>query len=174
VTTVADVWLPLAARLTAANPADNAVAPDLLPELPQALAVLLGDTSYQEEDVRQRCAAQDRTGRDPPRGVPASGRGGVEVRRVLHQLRSHAIENFNEQFKAISDAHGQVPTNGLRATKRHVLARSGRISSRSSCAPSRPTSASASSPSSRPLDSLPCQNYDQASPRWWLSPCRPR
>jgi len=71
-----------------------------------------------------RCA---RSG--PPRGAPSSPRGaarthtddGVEVRRAFHHLRSHAIETFNEQFKAIFDVHGPVPTKGLVATQRHIL-----------------------------------------------------
>jgi len=43
------------------------------------------------------------------------------VRRLFHQRRSHSIENFNEQFKALFDSHGQVPTRGLVATQRWVL-----------------------------------------------------
>src|SRR5437868_4128599 len=43
VVTVAAVWLPLAAELTPANVADNEVAPRLLPALPPALRLLLGD-----------------------------------------------------------------------------------------------------------------------------------
>lgn len=35
---------------------------------------------------------------------------GVKVRSVFHTLRSHAIENLNEQFKGVFDAHGQIPT----------------------------------------------------------------
>ena len=46
---------------------------------------------------------------------------GVEVRRIFHQLRSHTIENFNEHFKGIFDAHGQVPTKGLLPTQRFAL-----------------------------------------------------
>ena len=46
---------------------------------------------------------------------------GVEVRRIFHQLRSHAIENFNAQFKAIFNCLGQVPTRGLLPTRRYVL-----------------------------------------------------
>ena len=46
---------------------------------------------------------------------------GVEVRRVLHKLRSVAIENFNEQFKGIFDGHSQVPTKGLCYTRRFAL-----------------------------------------------------
>ncbi len=45
----------------------------------------------------------------------------MEVRRIFHRLRSLAIENFNEQFKGIFDAHGQVPTRGLVNTQRFIL-----------------------------------------------------
>src|SRR5205807_6876623 len=47
-----------------------------------------------------------------------------EVRRLFHKLRSIAIENFNEHFKGIFDAQGQVPTKGLVATQRFDLGRS--------------------------------------------------
>ena len=47
--------------------------------------------------------------------------GGVEVRRIFHQLRSHAIENFNGQFKGIFDARQPVLTRGLLATRRFAL-----------------------------------------------------
>jgi hypothetical protein len=47
------------------------------------------------------------------RFLVASGRGpyphtdaGVEVRRIFHRLRHVAIENFNEHFKSVFDAHG--------------------------------------------------------------------
>lgn len=46
---------------------------------------------------------------------------GVEVRRLFHQLRSKAIENFNEHFKAIFDSHADVPTKGESATTRFAL-----------------------------------------------------
>jgi hypothetical protein len=45
----------------------------------------------------------------------------VEVRRLFHELRSRTIENFNEQFKAIFDVHGQVPTRGETNTARFAL-----------------------------------------------------
>ena len=58
----------------------------------------------------------------------ASGHGsyphtdaGVGVRRVFHELRSRAIENFNGQFKSIFDGGGQVPTKGLTNTARFAL-----------------------------------------------------
>src|SRR5437773_2793438 len=121
VTTVAAVWLPLAAELTPANAADSEAAPPLLEDLPTELAFLLGDTSYQDEDLRVRCAEAGIELVATRRGAYPHRDGGVAVRRVFHQLRSKSIENFNEQFKAIFDAHGQVPTRGLRATTRHVL-----------------------------------------------------
>jgi Transposase DDE domain len=120
-TTVAAVWIPLAAQLTPANTADEAVAPDLLRELPGAARFVLGDQHYNAPAVREAC---ERTGRL----LVASRRGryphtdpGVEVRRIFHELRSRAIENFNEQFKGIFDAHGQVPTKGLTNTARFAL-----------------------------------------------------
>ena len=45
----------------------------------------------------------------------------VAVRSVFHQLRSHAIENFNGQFKALFDCGGAVPTRGECATARYML-----------------------------------------------------
>jgi hypothetical protein len=119
--TVAAVWIPLAAELTAANAADNEVAEPLLRELPAEVRFVLGDQQYNAPNVRHWCE---------PRGcmVVASQPGkyphtdaGVEVRRLFHELRSRAIENFNGQFKGIFEAYGQVPTKGLVATQRFVL-----------------------------------------------------
>src|SRR4051794_1227854 len=121
VVTAAAVWLPLAADLPPANEADNEVAPRLLPELPPALRFLLGDTSYDDPALRDQCAASGRYLITSKRGGYPHQDAGVEVRRVFHQLRSHSIENFNGQFKAIFDTAGQVPTRGLVATRRWVL-----------------------------------------------------
>jgi hypothetical protein len=46
---------------------------------------------------------------------------GVEVRRIFHRLRHVSIENFNEHFKALFDAHGPVPTRGRLDTARFAL-----------------------------------------------------
>jgi hypothetical protein len=46
---------------------------------------------------------------------------GVAVRRIFHELRSRASENFNGQFKGIFDCARPVPTKGLVLTQRHVL-----------------------------------------------------
>jgi Transposase DDE domain len=121
VSAVAAVWIPLAAELTPANEADNEVAPRLLPELPAELGFLLGDTNYNDPDLRERCADDGRELVATRRGPYPHTDGGVEVRRVFHALRSRAIENFNGQFKGIFDCGGQVPTRGLVATRRYVL-----------------------------------------------------
>ena len=121
VTTVAAVWIPLAAELTPANAADNAIAPRLLPGLPPELRFLLGDTSYDDPELRAQCAADDRLLVTPKRGPYPHTDDGVEVRRIFHALRSRAIENLNGQFKGIFDCGGQVPTRGLVATRRYVL-----------------------------------------------------
>jgi Transposase DDE domain len=120
-TTVAAVWIPLAAELTPANTADNEPAPRLLGELPAGARFVLGDTHYNDPAVREHCVAADRCLVATRRGPYPHTDDGVEVRRVFHELRSRAIENFNGQFKGIFDAQGQVPTRGLMRTRRFAL-----------------------------------------------------
>jgi len=120
-TTVAAVWIPLAAELTPANTADNEPAPRLLDELPTDVRFVLGDTHYNDPAVRDHCTAAGRFLVATRRGRYPHTDDGVEVRRIFHQLRSHAIENFNGQFKGIFDAHGSVPTRGLVRTQRFAL-----------------------------------------------------
>jgi hypothetical protein len=121
VTTVAAVWIPLAAELTPANVADNEQAPSLLRELPVDVRYLLGDGHYNDPALRTLCAACDRELVATRRGAYPHTDGGVEVRRIFHLLRSHAIENLNGQFKGIFDCGGQVPTRGLVNTQRFIL-----------------------------------------------------
>jgi IS5 family transposase len=121
VVTVASVWIPLAAELTPANVADNEVAPALLRELPPELHFLLADKGYDDGDLRTQCAAEDVTLVTARRGAYPHADAGKEVRRVFHQLRSHAVENWNEHVKALFDAHRPVPTRGLVATRRFAL-----------------------------------------------------
>lgn len=121
ITTVAAVWLPLAAALTPANEADNDVAPPLLRELPPEPRFVLGDHLYADPMLHAQCAAEGRMLVTPHRGPYPHTDDGVNVRRIFHALRSRAIENFNEQFKGIFDGHGQVPTKGLRNTRRFAL-----------------------------------------------------
>ena len=121
VTSVAAVWIRLAADLTAANVADNDQALALLPELPSELRYVLGDQHYNDPTIREACGQAGREVVASSRGPYPHTDGGVEVRRVFDQLRSRAIENLNEQFKGIFDAHGQVPTKGLSNTRRESL-----------------------------------------------------
>ena len=112
-TTVAGVWIPLAARLTPANEADSRLAPQLLRELPEEARFILGDTHYNASEVRQLCEGQERI-------LVASGHGpyphtdaGVEVRRIFHELRSRAIENFRAgSSRASSAATPRCPPRG--------------------------------------------------------------
>jgi len=121
VTTVAGVWIPLAAELTPANTADTEPAPRLLDELPFDARVVLGDTQYNDPAVRDHCAGTGRLLVATRRGAYPHTDAGVEVRRVFHLLRHRAIENFNGQVKGIFDAHGAVPTRGLARTRRFAL-----------------------------------------------------
>jgi hypothetical protein len=50
-TTVAGVWIPLCARLTPANVADNRIAELLIEELPEEARFVLGDTHYNAPEV---------------------------------------------------------------------------------------------------------------------------
>ena len=121
VTTVAAVWLPLAAELTPANTADNELAFELLDTLLAEMRFLLGDSAYNDPELRDACETRGITLVTTRRGAYPHTDGGVEVRRIFHQLRSHAIENFNGQFKGIFDVRQPVPTRGLLATRRFAL-----------------------------------------------------
>ncbi len=121
VVSVAAVWIPLAARLTPANEADNVEAPKLLDQLPEQVRFVLGDVAYNTQELHESCLAQERILVTSKRGKYPHTDQGVEVRRIFHQLRSQAIETFNGQFKAIFDHRRPVPTRGLLATSRFVL-----------------------------------------------------
>jgi hypothetical protein len=60
ITTVAAVWIPLAARLTPANTGDNTEAPALLEEVPAEVRAFLGDLHYNDPELRRQCEAQGR------------------------------------------------------------------------------------------------------------------
>jgi hypothetical protein len=121
ITTVAGVWLPLAAALTPANGDDAELALVLLDEVPAEVRFLLGDRHYNTPDLRQRCQDDDRILVASRYGRYPHTDAGVEVRRVFHKLRSLAIENFNEHFKGIFDGHGPVGTRGHANTARFAL-----------------------------------------------------
>lgn len=119
--TVAAVWLPLAAELTAANVADSEIAPELVCRLPAEVRYVLGDRHYNTPELREQCEEDGRILVTSQYGRYPHSDDGVEVRRMFHKLRSLANENFNEQFKGIFDAHGQVATKGLINTRRFAL-----------------------------------------------------
>ena len=119
--TVAGMWIPLSARLTPADVADNQIAPALIEELPEEARFVLGDTHYDAENVREKCEQTERFLVTSKRGAYPHTDEGVEVRRIFHKLRSLANENFNEHFKSIFDVHGQVPTKGRVNTARFAL-----------------------------------------------------
>ena len=121
VATVAGVWIPLAADLTPANTADSEMAPELLCRMAAEVRYLLGLRHYNTPELREQCADDERILVTSRYGRYPHTDGGVEVRRIFHKLRSTAIENFNEQFKGIFDAHAQVPTKGLINTRRFAL-----------------------------------------------------
>ena len=121
ITTVAGVWIPLAAELTAANVADNVQALTLLPELPAEVRYVLGDQHDNDPAIDAVCAQAGQVVVATRRGPYPHTDDGVEVRRLLHELRSRAIENLNEQLKGMFDVHGQVPTKGLVNTRRFAL-----------------------------------------------------
>jgi hypothetical protein len=118
---VCEVWIPLCARLTPANTADNEVAPHLIEELPQEARYVLGDIHYNAPNLREVCETTQRFLVTTKRGPYPHTDAGVEVRRIFHKLRSMANENFNEHFKAIFEVHEQVPTKGLINTQRFAL-----------------------------------------------------
>jgi hypothetical protein len=118
---VAAVWIPLAAKLTAANCHDSVPAPALIRQLPFQARYVLGDNHYHTPELHKQCELSDRL-------LVASGRGpyphtdaGVDVRRVFHKLRHQAIEPFNGLFKNVFEWNGQVPVKGLKRTQLIVL-----------------------------------------------------
>jgi hypothetical protein len=119
--TVGSVWIPLSARLTPANAADNTIASLLIEQLPDEARFVLGDTHYNAPNVQEACAQGERFLVASRGGPYPHTDDGVEVRRIFHKLRSVANENFNEHFKAIFDVHGQVPTKGEVNTARFAL-----------------------------------------------------
>jgi Transposase DDE domain len=119
--TVGGMWIPLSARLTPADVADNQIAPSLIEELPEEARFVLGDTHYNAQNVRDKCERTERFLVTSKRGAYPHTDCGVEVRRIFHKLRSLANENFNEHFKAIFEVHGQVPTKGRVNTARFAL-----------------------------------------------------
>ncbi len=127
--TVAAVWIPLAAKLTPANAADNEQAIELWTELPAEACFFLGDTSYnyivslsnRDPALVAWCEQHEKILVTTRRGPHPHTDPGASVRRVFHELRHRAIENFNGQFKSIFELLDRVPTKGYIPTARFVL-----------------------------------------------------
>jgi hypothetical protein len=115
--TVAAVWIPLAAELTPATVHDSTSARHHLDHLPFEARFVMGDSHFNTPDLQTRCWQTNRI------LVAASGQGkpGVEVRRILHKLRHQAIEPLNGLLKNVFEWGGQVPVKGLKRTQLIVL-----------------------------------------------------
>ncbi|RYZ75222.1 MAG: hypothetical protein EOP06_32685 [Proteobacteria bacterium] len=119
--TVGDIWIPLSARLTCANVYDGTIGQEMIRELPTDTRFVLGDQHYRTSEMEDACYLRGMELVATQSGKYPHSDAGVEVRRIFHQLRSKAIENFNEHFKSIFDTHCDVPTKGKRATTRFAL-----------------------------------------------------
>ena len=115
--TVGAIWLPLAAELTVANRGDNEVAPLLLKQLPGDVRYVLGDTHYNDPELRQQCHRRGCELIATRRGPYPLGNGGVEVRKIFHKLRSQAIEPFNGLFKNVFEWRVKMPVKGLQRSQ---------------------------------------------------------
>lgn len=89
--------------------------------LPDEARFVLGDTHYDDNELREACLKDERFLLSPKRGAYPHTDAGVEVRRIFHLLRHRTVKNFNEHFKAIFDVHGPVPTKGSTSTARFAL-----------------------------------------------------
>jgi hypothetical protein len=118
---VGSVWIPWAAEFTIASDAENLIAPKLLEQLPLEVRYVLGDTHYNTPELRQEWALHNRELVATRRGAYPHREGGVEVRRLLHKLRSLAIEPFNGLFKNIFQWRGQMPVKGLKRCQLFAL-----------------------------------------------------
>ena len=123
---VCEVWIPLAARLTPANTADNLVAPT------SSSSCQIGYASYSETSTttpptsgRHVCEAPRRRKRSGSWSPPNEGLTLTPMMALKSGASSTScaawLRNFNEHFKAIFELHGQVPTRGLINTARFAL-----------------------------------------------------
>jgi len=119
--TVGELWIPVSARLTPANVYDGEIASPMVAELPSEAGFVLGDQHYRTEGMASACSVRGIELVAMQAGKYPHTDSGVEVRRLFHQLRSRAIENFNEHFKGIFDSHSDIPTKGKVATSRFAL-----------------------------------------------------
>jgi hypothetical protein len=115
--TVGSVWIPLAAELTVANHPDQEVAPRLLAQVPLETRYVLGDTHYNDPELRCQCQRRGAELVATRRGAYPHQDGGAAVRKVFHQLRSRSIEPFNGLFKGVFEWRVKMPVKGLERSK---------------------------------------------------------
>jgi Transposase DDE domain len=115
--TVGALWIPLAAELTVADRGDNEIAPLLLKQLPGEVRYVLGDTQYNDSEVRRQCHGRGCEPVATRRGAYPHHDGGVEVRKIFHKLRSQAIEPFNGLFKNVFEWRVKMPVKGLQRSQ---------------------------------------------------------
>jgi hypothetical protein len=121
IVTIADVWIPLAATLRPANEADSSVMQTLIPTLRVRPSFFCGDSAYNCDAVRLACDQHGATLVASQKGKAPRNDDGVEVRKIIHALRHHSIENFNGLFKSIFDLRRPVPTKGLLNTQLFIF-----------------------------------------------------
>jgi hypothetical protein len=121
IVTIANVWIPLAAKLLPANEADNVVGQELIAAVRAQPTFFCGDSAYNCDNVRLACDTRAATLVASSRGNAPRTDDGVEVRKIIHALRHHAIENFNALFKNIFDGRRPLPTKGRVNTQRFIL-----------------------------------------------------
>jgi hypothetical protein len=115
--TVGAVWIPLAAELSVANQADNTVAPRLLEQVPAEVRYVLGDTHYNDPELRRQCHRRGCELVATRRGAYPHADSGAAVRKVFHQLRSKSIEPFNGLFKNVFEWRVKMPVKGLQRSQ---------------------------------------------------------
>ena len=108
-TTVAAVWIPLAATLIPANRADDEEAPALICWLPAEVGFVLGDVRYADPDLHALRAAQDRILVTTKHGPDPHTDPGVEVRRLFYALRSRAWRTSTPSSRRSSAAWTRCP-----------------------------------------------------------------
>ena len=115
--TVGSGGSPLAAELTVAHHADNEVAPRLLEQVPAEGRDVLGDTHYNDPELRRQCHRRGRALVATRRGAYPHAAGGAAVRTVFHQLRAQAIEPFNGLCKHVFEWQVKMPVKGLQRSQ---------------------------------------------------------
>ena len=89
------------------------MAPWLLKPRPGETRDGLGDTHDNDLRLRPQCHRWGCELVATRRRPSPHGDGGVEVRKIFHKLRSHAIEPFNGLFKNVFDWRVKMPVKGL-------------------------------------------------------------